>query len=41
MAGEIGNSKEGDAGTVNMILDYAKFWPQIQFAVTVRLFDNK
>jgi hypothetical protein len=40
MTGEIGNSSE-DANDVNMILDYAKFWPQIQMSITVRLFKHK
>jgi hypothetical protein len=40
MVGEIGDSGE-NADLANMILDYAKFWPQIQFAITVRLFDHK
>jgi hypothetical protein len=39
MVGSIGGGE--DVSDINRILGYAKFWPQIQLSLTVRLFKNK
>jgi hypothetical protein len=39
MEGEIGDGE--DVSEINKILKSAQFWPQIQIALTVRLFDHK